>query len=176
MKGWRGVLMAVVLPVVWLLSAGTAAAHNGGPVRSYDVQIGPYPVTVNYYNEPRGGQVLRFTVVPKGKTTLSQLTATAVPGTLVNAVPVKARILPDSDNAAALAGEVNLPVSGQWLLNLDATGALGPGMGDAPIVASSPAVMPEWMGWLIGLIPFWVMVGFLAAQARRATRLAVLPA
>ena len=169
MKALRSLAVCGMLIVVWLATATGAAAHSGAPVRSFAVQVGPYPVTIYYWNEPHAGQPLRFTIVPRdgGPATL-HYQAEAVPGTTVDAVPVRAQMGPDPDNRYGVAGEVNLPVTGQWLLNIDATGTAGPGSGDAPIVAASPVVMPEWLGWVIGLLPVWAMLGFIIVQARRA--------
>ncbi len=171
MKALRSLTVCGMLTVAWLMTAGGVSAHSGAPVRSFDVQVGPYPVTVNYWNEPHAGQPLRFTIVPRGSGPVTlHYQAEAVPGTTVDAVPVRAQMGADPDNHYGVAGEVNLPVTGQWLLNIDATGTHGPGSGDAPILAASPVVMPEWMGWLIGLLPVWAMLGFIVAQARRAGR------
>lgn len=169
--------LAVYGMLVLMLGVGgaSASAHSGTPLKSFKVQAGPYPVMVNYYTTPRAGQALVFTIVPDSaaaRRARIRYTATAVPGTMVNAVPVKAELDPDVDNAGAVGGTVNLPVTGQWLLSIDLDGALGPGQGDAPILAAAPPAIPEWMGWLIGMLPIWGILGFLIAQARRAGRAA----
>ena len=177
MRNLRWLLLTGVLAALFFGGATPAAAHNTGPLKTFPVHIGPYPATVNYYSNPRGGQALQFTIVPdRSVRGPLHYQVTAVPGTSVDAVPVKAVLEPDVDNPAGTAGRVNLPVSGQWLLSVDVAGPLGPGAGDVPILAGAPPAMPEWLGWLIGLLPVWAILGFILAQARRAGRGAPVPA
>ncbi|HMA34563.1 MAG TPA: hypothetical protein VKY74_08785 [Chloroflexia bacterium] len=173
---WLSVMALLIMAGLVLGAPGPALAASGTPLKSFKVQMGPYPVTVNYYTEPKGGQALVFNIVPDqpvgGPMTYQ---VTAIPGTMVNAVPVKAVLQEEPGNPGGIAGRVNLPISGQWLLRLDSEGPAGPGFGDVPVLASAPPAMPEWLGWAIGLIPVWAILGFVLAQARRAGRPAAAP-
>lgn len=151
------------------LIAGRAAAHDGQPLHTVFVQVSRYPMQVRYYTEARAGQILEFTIVPQVLITAPMhYKVSAVPGTFVNAVPVKATLEPDLDNPSGIAGRVNLPVQGQWLLSIEVEGPLGPAWGDAPILAEAPPAIPEWVGWMIGLLPVWAMLLFIGAQLREA--------
>ena len=159
-----------------LAGAGRAEAHDFPPLKSLNIRIGPYPVTVNYYGEPRGGQALSFSIVPEiGESFPTSYKVTAIPGTLVEAVPVKALLAPDYDHPNSIQGTVNLPVSGQWLLYVEVEGPLGPSFEDVPILAGAPPAIPEWLGWMIGLIPAWSLIGFILWQAQQARRLQLQP-
>lgn len=163
-------------PIIWctLLSVvlvGRAAAHDTAPLRTINVRVGQYPLVVSYYNAPRGGQALAFTIQPEA-TVSEALTyqVTAVPGTFVNAVPVKATLGSDLDRPNGVSGSVNLPVTGQWLLNIEVDGPRGASYEDVPVLVGPPPTIPMWLGWLIGLIPVWGIFGFLGWQVWRGAQ------
>jgi hypothetical protein len=144
-------------------------AQESAPIKTIDVRIGPYPMKVSYYSEAQGGKPLIFRIAPQDTLgSAIEYEVTAVPGTTVNAVPIKARLTPDPDQAGAVRGTVNLPVSGQWMLTVNVIGPKGRGDADVPILAGAPPAMPEWLGWLIGLLPAWLIIGFVIWQARRS--------
>jgi hypothetical protein len=171
MRSFRFLLVCGILFVLLLVGVGQAAAQDSAPTKTLQIQLGPYPVSVNYYNEPRGGEALIFSITPEteppGPITYK---VTALPGTTVNAVPVKATLEADPGRSGAVRGQVNLPVSGQWMLFIEADGPLGSAAEDVPILASARPAVPEWFGWMIGLIPVWAVIGFILAQARRTPR------
>jgi len=144
-------------------------AQASAPIKTIDVRVGPYPMRVSYYSEARGGKPLIFSIAPQESLgSPIEYRVTAVPGTTVNAVPIKAQIVPDPDQPGAVRGSVNLPVSGQWMLTIDVSGPKGRGDADVPILAGAPPAMPVWLGWLIGLLPAWLMIAFVIWQARRS--------
>ena len=160
-----------------LAGAGEAAAQGSAPIKTINVRIGPYPMIVSYYTEAHGGQPLVFSIAPEaGQPGPTSYQVTAVPGTLVNAVPVKAVLEDDPEHAGGVKGTVNLPVSGQWMLSIDVDGPLGPRYEDVPVLAGAPPAMPEWLGWLIGLVPVWAIVVFVLLRARGASRAPLLQA
>jgi hypothetical protein len=164
-------LLAVcgILFVLAIASTSSTMAQESAPIKSIDVRIGPYPMKVSYYSEAQGGKPLIFGIAPQEALAGAiEYQVTAVPGTTVNAVPVKARLSPDSDQPGAIRGSVNLPVSGQWMLTVDVIGPKGRGDADVPVLAGAPPAMPEWLGWLIGLLPAWLIIGFVIWQARRS--------
>ncbi len=170
---FRFLVVCGILMGLWTLGTGATAAHDGTPLKSIKVQMGPYPVTVNYWSAPRGGQALIFTIVPdQQESGPTKYQIKAVPGTTVDAVPVNAKLEPDLGNPRGIQGTVNLPVSGQWLLNVDVDGPHGPSNADVPVLAGAPPAIPAWLGWLIGLLPVWGALGFILAQALRAGRFA----
>lgn len=154
-----------------LAGAGRVAAQERAPLKTIDVRIGPYAMTVSYYSEAAGGRPLLFGIAPReAPAGTMHYQVTAVPGTLVNAVPVKATLSPDPDHAGGVRGTVNLPVSGQWMLSIDVDGPLGSSFEDVPVLAAAPPALPQWLGWAIGLLPIWAIVGFVLAQALRGRR------
>jgi hypothetical protein len=167
MRSFRSLLVCGIL--FGLVLVGQAAAQDSAPIKTLKIQLGPYPVSVNYYNEPRGGEALIFSITPETEPTGPiAYKITALPGTTVNAVPVKATLEADSGRLGAVRGQVSLPVSGQWMLFIEADGPLGSAAEDVPILAGARPAVPEWLGWMIGLIPVWAVIGFILAQARRA--------
>ena len=156
-----------LLALVW---PGGALAHTTTPLKTFTAQMGPYPVLVSYYSEPRGGQALAFTVVPTAADALpASYHITAVPGSAVDAVATTAHLQPDPDSVG-VQGTVNLPVSGQWFLEIDGEGSFGPGTANVPILAGAPPALPNWLGWLIGLVPLACILTLIGLEARRATR------
>jgi hypothetical protein len=164
--------LPVSVVFLMLLVGERVADAHGGPLKTVHGRVGPYPVAINYYGEPIGGLDLVFTIVPDASLGLPPgaitYAAVAVPGTTTNAVPVAARLEADPDNPAGVAGTVNLPVSGDWLLHIEMDGPLGHFDYDFPILAGAPPAVPEWAGWLVGLLPVAVALGFIGSQARRA--------
>lgn len=151
-----------------LIHVQSATAHTGEPLRSVEARIGPYPMRIDYYNEPRGGQALVFSVEPLADVpSYLRYTVTAIPGTTVDAVPVRARVEATADHPNGIDGSVTLPVSGQWLLNIEVAGPLGLSSEDVPVLAGAPPAIPEWLGWLIGLTPTGAMIALVIVLARR---------
>lgn len=168
MRRFHFLLLCSTLLAFVLAGASAVSAHDGNPMRSFTTRIGPYPVTVNYYNMPQAGEALLFDIVPTaGQVAATTYEVMAVPGTTVNAVPVRATIEADTHPASGVRGSVNLPVRGQLLLSITVDGPLGPSYDDVPVLAGTPPVIPEWFGWLIGLLPAWAMIGFIVMQMRR---------
>jgi hypothetical protein len=161
--------MLITTAAVVLAACGSASAHDAAPLASTTTRLGPYPVEVRYYSEPVGGRALSFEIEPLGEgpePTAYQVSA--VPGPSTDAVPVRARTTP-AEGHAGVMGLVNLPVSGKWLLSVEVDGPLGPGGGEAPVVAAPPATaMPEWLAWLIGLTPVWGTLAFFALRVSAA--------
>ncbi len=159
-----GILLALILA-----SAGRAAAQTSAPIKTIEVRIGPYPMIVSYYSAAQGGKPLLFSIAPQsGQPSALSYEVTAIPGTTVNAVPVQARLEPDPAHPGGVRGAVNLPVSGQWLLTVDIKGPNGLGNADVPILAGAPPAIPEWLGWMIGLLPAWLLISFVIWQLRRS--------
>jgi hypothetical protein len=123
--GWCGTML-LILASVLVGGANSAEAHENQPEAVTPARIGPYVLEVRSYAEPVGGRELPFEIVPSGTSLAPTLFyVLAVPGPATNAVPVRARTLPAPDHAG-IVGRVNLPVTGQWLLNIDVDGPSGP--------------------------------------------------
>ena len=87
-----GILFALVA------SAASAMAQASAPIKTIDVRVGPYPMRVSYYSEAQGGKPLLFGIAPQEALgSPLEYRVTAVPGTTVNAVPVKAQPAGDTD-------------------------------------------------------------------------------
>jgi hypothetical protein len=171
MRIFRLLAVCGILFGLALLNTGRAAAQAAQPIRTIDVQIGAYQVVVGYYSEAEGGRPLIFSIAPREALAGDlRYQVSAVPGTLVNAVPVKATLASDPERAGGVRGSVSLPVSGQWMLSINIDGPLGSGFEDVPVLAAAPPALPEWLGWAIGLLPIWAIVGFVLAQALRGRR------
>ena len=164
-RGFQGALLVLLL-------TATASATVAPP--SALVRAGPYLFRIEYLNEARGGQALEFRLksenVPLDRV---ELHIRAIPGTNVDAVPVQATLQLNSLDKRSVIGKVNLPVRGLWVLDLYAKGPRGEGAANAPILAATPPVLPVWLGWLIGLIPVFAILGFVTIRAVRPTSLNV---
>lgn len=170
MSTFRFLVVCGTLCGLLLLNVGGVAAHTGEPLRTVEKRIGPYPIEIAYYSEPRGGQALIFSVEPTAAVpTNLRYMVTAIPGTTVDAVPVRAQVQPTADHPGGVEGSVNLPVSGQWLLQIEIVGPHGLSSEDVPVLAGAPPALPEWLGWLIGLTPVWAMLALVTVGARRAS-------
>jgi hypothetical protein len=64
-------------------------------------------------------------------------------------------------------GSAEVPVQGSWSLDIAVDGPRGPGEVAVPFRATAPPAMPDWLGWLIGFVPFYGLVGFLVVQRPR---------
>ncbi len=156
--------------VLALLALGTrpVAAHSGESLKTVAVRVGQYPVLVHYYNDPRGGDALIFGIEPQaGSSAPSSYQIVAIPGATTNATAVNATLTAAIDHAG-IDGTVNLPVSGQWLLEIQVDGPLGPSYTEVPMLASAPPAIPEWVGWIFGSLPAVALLGFIMIQLRRA--------
>ncbi len=166
--GSKFTLYALLLLVVFGLGSGQAAAHSGDPLKTIAVRVGAYPMLVHYYNDPRGGEALVFGIEPQaGAAAPSSYRIVAIPGATTNATAVNASVTTAVDHAG-IDGTVNLPVSGQWLLEIQVDGPLGSSYAEAPLLASAPPAIPEWAGWIVGFLPAAALGGFIMMQLRRA--------
>lgn len=157
-----------------MLGAAPVAAHEGA-LATAPLRAGPYQLEARYHGEPIGGRALDIEIVPLRGPAPTRYDAAAVPGPTTNAVPVRVRFASDGAHEGGVMGSVMLPVSGHWLLSLDVDGPLGPGSGEAPIVARPPAgAMPAGLAWAIGLLPVWSTLAFLGVLSSRAAATEVL--
>jgi hypothetical protein len=58
-----------------------------------------------------------------------------------------------------------LGVAGAWTMLLSLSGEIGPGRLSEGV---GPMATPVWLGWVIGLIPIWGLLGFVASQTPAA--------
>ncbi len=167
-------LLAAVLVLALPVGGVLARAHPSGPARSVPVTAGPYQVIVSFYDDPpRTGRALAFSVDPIAGVQLPgrlQVAARAEPGPGTNAVPVRASVGAHAEVPAGVAGTVTLPVAGAWVLVLDFQGPLGQARAQVPLQALPPPAIPRWLGWLIGLVPVFALVGVLAGESWRGWR------
>jgi hypothetical protein len=47
------------------------------------------------------------------------------------------------------------------------SGPRGPGEAAVPFRATAPPAIPRWLGWVIGFVPFYGLIGFLVLQRPR---------
>lgn len=168
----RALLLAAVL---FLCAVPAAQAHGSGPARVVPVTAGPYRLLVSFYDDPpRTNRSLPYSVDPAPGMALGggrlQLTATAQPAQRVNAVPVRASVGAHDEVPGGVSGQARLPVAGAWSLHLDIQGPLGPAQADVPLQVAPPPAIPVWLGWLVGLLPVWGLLGFILVQTCSAWR------
>ena len=184
--GWRMADCRLrVLGVVLLLCAGlllplSAGAHAATPLKEETVQAGPYGIKISYYSLPRTEQAASLTLAPlPGRPVFQQVKATLRPAGATNSTPRTLTVRPDpTDGPGVQEVIVTANVVGAWTLHLEVNGPAGPSTVDAPIAVAGPAAIPVWVGWLIGLSPLYLAIGFVVWQVvdlRRRRALAPMP-
>jgi hypothetical protein len=155
-------LAALLADIVLSLVATT---HGSTPVRTMDVQAGPYPLTVSLYKNPaNAGYALPFAITAPQLLTYA---VTSVPGRGVDATAIRASISPDTTNTHSVQGVAEITVRGHWQLHIVVRGKEGQGIVDIPVTAIVPQTIPVWLGWWIGSLPLVGLFFFLLMQSKR---------
>jgi hypothetical protein len=147
--------------------AMTLTAGGASPLETQNATVGPYQLLLSFYNLPRAGQAMNMTIESAQagvNLQFSQAVLNPAPGTDGNTIGVT--ITPDSESRYVFDVNVTPPVRGKWLLRLMVTGADGSIVGTIPITVDGPPAIPTWLGWLIGLVPLPLLIGFLLWQVR----------
>ncbi len=146
-----------------------ATMHSSTPARVQQVTAGPYQLKVSLYNDPaNAGFALPFAIAPQSSIHDGlTYTVVTVPGQGVSATPVRASLSPDANVPGGVQGEAEIPVSGSWTLHIDVDGPQGHGSTIVPITATAPPAVPSWLGWLVGLLPFYTIIALLVIYWRR---------
>ena len=163
-------LLAVLGEIGYSIAATT---HGNTPARVVHVQAGPYPLTVNLYTYPaRASYALPFSIAPQQPIngTLTYDISSLPDPSDVPATPVRASVTPDPNVHNGIQGNAEITVQGDWTLDIVVNGVAGSGEASVPIVATAPPAIPPWLGWVIGLIPFYGLLVFLLMQRGRKKR------
>ncbi|BCL79138.1 hypothetical protein ccbrp13_16030 [Ktedonobacteria bacterium brp13] len=163
-----GVVGALTLAVIIALSL-LATTHGSTPAQTTDVSAGPYHLKVSLYDAPaHAGFALPFAIQPVSSIHgRLEYDVTSYPDVTVDATPVHASVSTDSHVANGVQGNAEIPVRGNWTLEITVQGPLGQGYATVPIEATTLPPFPYWIGWLIGLIPFYALIVFLIIYWRR---------
>ena len=148
--------------LIMILTAGGAS-----PLATQRAKIGPYQLLLSYYSLPRAGQALSMTIessTPGVTVQFAQAALNPAPGT--DAKTVNVTLTPNSDAEGVYDVNVTPSIRGKWLLHLQVTGVSGSVVGDIPINVEGPPEIPTWLGWLIGLTPLPLLLGFIWLQVR----------
>jgi len=160
-------LLAVLGEIGYSIAATT---HGSTPARVVHVQAGPYPLTVDLYTYPaHASYALPFSIAPQQAVngTLTYNVVSVPDPSDVPATPVRAGVSPDPNVHNGVQGNAEITVQGGWTLDIVVNGAAGSGEASVPIVATAPPAIPTWLGWVIGLIPFYGLLIFLLMQRGR---------
>lgn len=166
-----GILAFIALLAEIALSV-EATMHGNTPTRVVHVVAGPYHLKVSLYTYPaNAGFALPFAIAPE-QSVQGTLTynVTSIPDEGVHATPVHASISPDANVSNGVQGSAEITVQGQWGLDILVNGPAGSGEVDIPLTATAPPAIPDWLGWLIGLIPLYGLLIFLLLQRGKKTR------
>src|SRR5215207_3244799 len=60
---------------------------------------------------------------------------------------------------AGVSGNVRLPTTGTWRLEVTVDGPEGRGKASVPVEVLPAPVMPVWLAWAIGLLPVYGFLG-----------------
>jgi hypothetical protein len=156
-------VIALIVVLVDLGISIVSAMPNSLPARIDHVTAGPYPLTVRLYKDPaNAGYAVAFDVTStqpgSGKWTYH---VDSLPGKHVDANPVRATFATLSNG---IQGAAEITVQGPWTLQIQVDGSAGHGVANVPINAVALPAMPTWLGWLIGFIPFYVLIVFFVMQ------------
>ncbi len=165
-------VIALLAVIGELIVSVAATTHGSTPARVVHVSAGPYPLTVSLYKDPaNAGYALPFAVAPQ-QSTGGSLTydISSIPAHGVKATPVRASLSPDANVHNGVQGNAEITVQGSWTLHMSVDGPAGHGETDVPITAVAPPAIPNWLGWLIGLIPLYALFAFLLTQRGRRKR------
>ncbi len=166
--------LLLTVGVVALLALGgeiiysiAATTHGSTPARVVQVQAGPYPLTVSLYTYPaHAGYALPFAIAPRQsiRGALTYEVSSIPDPSDVPATPVRASLSADPNVPGGVQGAAEITVQGTWALDIVVTGSAGRGEVSVPIVATAPPAIPTWLGWVIGGIPLYGLLIFLAMQ------------
>lgn len=165
------VALAALLIEIGLSVAATT--HGSQPARVVQVDAGPYPLRVSLYTDPaRAGFAVPFAIAPTGQGGGLTFAVTSRPGPDVDATPVNDGVGADPAVPGGVQGSAEVPVQGSWFLDIAVDGPSGAGEVAVPFQANAPPAIPDWLGWLIGFVPFYGLIGFLVVQRPRRRRAA----
>ncbi|MFN8634231.1 MAG: hypothetical protein U0893_10275 [Chloroflexota bacterium] len=144
-------------------------------------QAGPYELEIGLDRDPpRTGQDLAVTVralpdgEPVGWNGGGRVTVVAVPAYGTAGTPTRLVVLqPESHDRASYAGTIQIPVQGQWRLEIEVNGSAGPATASVPVSVAGPPAIPVWLGWLVGLSPLAGLGWFVGWNRRYLRRLVV---
>lgn len=154
------------LLLLYLLLALTAAG-GASPLATQRVAIGPYQLLLSFYSLPRAGQALSVTIEPAAHGVSLQFSQAALnPAAGTDAKTIIVHLTPDSETRGVYDVNVTPSIRGKWLLHLQVTGVSGTAVGDIPLNVDGPPEIPTWLGWLIGLTPLPLLIGFILLQVR----------
>ena len=160
------VALAALLIEIGLTVAATT--HGSQPVRVVQVAAGPYPLRVSLYTDPaRAGFALPFAIAPVGQPGGLTFAVTSRPGPGVSATKVNDSVAADPSVPGGVQGAAEVPVQGTWFLDIAVDGSRGPATTDVRFQATAPPAIPSWLAWVIGFVPLYGLIGFLALQRPR---------
>lgn len=158
-------LAALTIEIVLSLAATT---HGSQPARVVRVDAGPYTLRVSLYTDPaRAGFAEPFAIAPIGQPGGLTFAVTSQPGPGLSATPVSDGVSADPGVPGGVQGAAEVPVQGSWSLAIAIDGPRGPAQVAVPFQATAPPAIPDWLGWLIGFVPFYGLIGFLVLQRPR---------
>ncbi len=166
----RILLIAGVIALVVVLIDGTysiaATIPGKTPVRIDHVTAGPYHLTVSMYTYPaNAGFALPFAIAPAQAVNGSlSFHIESLPGQSVDANPVRATFGTDPKVRNGVQGAAEITVQGPWTLQVQVDGPAGQGVANVPVTATALPPIPTWLGWVLGFIPFYVLITFFLVQ------------
>jgi hypothetical protein len=158
-------LIALAALLIEIGLSVAATTHGSRPARVVRLDAGPYPLQVSLYSDPaRAGFAVPFAIAPVGQSGELTFAVTSQPGPGVAATPVSDGVAADPAVPGGVQGAAEVPVQGNWSLAIAVDGPAGPAQAAVPFRATAPPAIPDWLGWLIGFVPFSVLIGFLVLQ------------
>lgn len=155
----------IVLGLLLVFPAVALTAGGASPLATQNAEIGPYHLLLSFYSLPRAGQELNMTIessIPSMSVQFSQSVLNPAKGTDGNTIAVN--ITPDNEAPGVYDVHVTPPVQGRWLLHLQVIGSSGIVPGEIAINVDGPPAIPNWLGWLIGLLPLPLLIIFIWFQ------------
>jgi hypothetical protein len=159
-------VIALIIVIIDGAFSIAAAIPGTTPARVDRVTAGPYNLIVTLYTYPaNAGFALPFAIAPAQPVNGSlNYHINSLPGTNVHANPVRATFSAASNIHDGIQGAAEITVKGPWTLQVQVDGPAGQGIANVPIMATAFPAIPPWLGWLVGFIPFYVLIIFFVLQ------------
>jgi hypothetical protein len=64
-------------------------------------------------------------------------------------------------------GTAEVTVHGDWSMRIAVSGLSGPATGSVDLPVTAPPALPVWLGWFVGLVPLYGLLGFVLLLRKR---------
>lgn len=169
MRKLKAISLALLL--IGLFLPLTASAHNASPLHTDTITAGTYTLTVAYFSWPvRAEQDAQVLITPVDSHYQSRELGLGVilnPPAAGGGRSVTEAVQPDPDTKNGYAVDIRPAYIGDWSLLLNVHGPQGDDGAVITLPVAGPPAIPEWLGWAVGFIPLFGLLGFAVSEGRK---------